>query len=69
MEHGYRKGDVVGLFMDNRPEFVCIWLGLAKLGVVVPLINYNLRHNSLLHSITVADSQALIYISDLSDGK
>lgn len=67
MEHGYRKGDVVALFMDNRPEFVCIWLGLAKLGVVVPLINYNLRLNSLLHSITVADSQALIYSSDFVD--
>lgn len=69
LEHGYRKGDVVALFMDNRPEFVCLWLGLAKLGVVVPLINYNLRLNSLLHSVTVADSQALIYSSDLADGK
>ncbi|XP_034231074.1 long-chain fatty acid transport protein 4-like isoform X2 [Thrips palmi] len=67
LEHGYRKGDVVALFMDNRPEFVCLWLGLAKLGVVVPLINYNLRLNSLLHSVTVADSQALIYSSELSD--
>lgn len=67
LEHGYRKGDVVALFMDNRPEFVCLWLGLAKLGVVVPLINYNLRLNSLLHSVTVADAQALIYSSDLAD--
>ncbi|KAK3920987.1 Long-chain fatty acid transport protein 4 [Frankliniella fusca] len=67
MEHGYRKGDVVALFMDNRPEFVCLWLGLAKIGVVVPLINYNLRLNSLLHSVTVADSQAIIYCSDFAD--
>ena len=26
---GYRKGDVVALFMENRPEYVCIWLGLS----------------------------------------
>ena len=27
---GYRRGDVVALFMENRPEYVCIWLGLSK---------------------------------------
>ena len=32
---GYRRGDVVALFMENRPEYVCIWLGLSK--VLVPV--------------------------------
>nr|CAD7602800.1 unnamed protein product [Timema genevievae] len=63
--HGYRKGDVVALMMENRPEFVCLWLGLSKLGVIVPLINYNLRQHPLIHSITVARSQALIFGSEL----
>lgn len=67
--HGYKKGDRVALFLENKPEYVCIWLGLSKLGVIVPLINTNLRLNSLVHSITVAKSQAVIFGAELSEGK
>lgn len=67
--HGYKKGDAVALFLENRPEFVGIWLGLSKLGVITPLINTNLRKNSLLHSINVAKCQAFIYSAELFDGK
>ncbi|XP_037033095.1 long-chain fatty acid transport protein 4 [Bradysia coprophila] len=63
---GFKAGDIVGLFMENRPEFVCIWLGLSKIGVIVPLINTNLRLASLLHSITVANCNALIFGSSLT---
>lgn len=51
--------------MENRPEFICIWLGLSKIGVIVPLINTNLRLNSLLHSITVAKCNAIIFGNSL----
>lgn len=67
-ELGYRKGDVVALFLENRPEFVCLWLGLSKLGVIIPLINYNLRNHPLVHSLTVANCQALIFGSELTTG-
>lgn len=67
--HGYKKGDVVALFLENKPEYVCIWLGLSKLGVIVPLINTNQRLSSLVHSITVAKSQAVIFGSELNEGK
>ncbi|XP_034102301.1 long-chain fatty acid transport protein 1 isoform X2 [Drosophila albomicans] len=59
--HGYKKGDVVGLLMENRCEFVATWLGLSKLGVITPLINTNLRGPSLQHSIKVGNCTALIY--------
>ncbi|XP_073987990.1 long-chain fatty acid transport protein 4-like isoform X4 [Rhodnius prolixus] len=65
--HGYRKGDAVGLMLENRPEFVCIWLGLSKIGVITALINFNLRQNSLLHSINVAKCQAFIFGEEFSD--
>lgn len=29
----YKKGDAVALFMQNRPEYVCTWLGCAKVTV------------------------------------
>ncbi|CAG9854851.1 unnamed protein product [Phyllotreta striolata] len=64
--HGYKKGDKVALFLENKPEFVATWLGLSKLGVIVPLINTNLRLTSLVHSITVAKTQAVIFGTELS---
>lgn len=66
--HGYRKGDAVSLLMENRPEYVAIWLGLSKLGILTALINTNLKKSSLLHSITISRCQALIYSSNLADG-
>lgn len=68
-QHGYKKGDIVGLFMENRPEFVATWLGLSKIGVIVPLINTNQRQASLVHSIEIAKCQALIYGESLAPGK
>lgn len=64
--HGYKKGDVIALFLENKPEFICTWLGLSKLGVIVPLINTNQRLVSLVHSITIANSQAIIFGTELS---
>lgn len=55
--------------MENRPEFVATWLGLSKLGVVIPLINHNLKKQSLLHSITIAGCNGLIFGASLKDCK
>lgn len=68
LENGFKKGDVVGLLMENRPEFVGIWLGMSKVGIVTALINYNLRLVSLAHSVNVANCRCLIYGSELSSG-
>ena len=65
--HGYKRGDVVGLILENRPEFVGTWLGLSKIGIVTPLINTNLRGPSLVHSIIVAESSALIFGESYSE--
>ena len=63
---GYKKGDVVALFLESCPEFVCIWLGLSKLGVITALINTNLRLDSLLHCISAASARAIIFGTDLA---
>lgn len=55
--------------LENRPEFVCIWLGLSKIGVVTALINYNLRQNSLSHSVKISDASAFIFGEELLQGK
>lgn len=62
---GYRQGDVVAIFMESRPEFVCIWLGLAKIGVIAALINFNLRLESLAHCIKISEAKAVIFGGEL----
>lgn len=66
LEHGFQPGQEVALFMDSRPEFVAIWLGLAKAGIVSALINTNQRLDTLVHSITVVNCKAVIFGTELS---
>ncbi|XP_077986704.1 long-chain fatty acid transport protein 4-like [Glandiceps talaboti] len=66
-EAGYKKDDVVAIFMESRPEFLCMWLGLAKIGVIGALINFNLRMDSLAHCIAVSNARGLIYGTELTD--
>ena len=55
-----KPGDVVALLMENRPEFIFIWLGLARLGAVTSFINTNLRNKALHHCMHVCDAQHYI---------
>lgn len=66
-DRGLERGDCVALLMETRLEYPCIWLGLSQLGVITALINSNLRGESLLHSIKVANAKALIVGSELLD--
>jgi fatty-acyl-CoA synthase len=54
------KGEVVGLMMPNRPEYLAIWLGISRVGGVVALINTHLRGDALAHCIDVAAPNQLI---------
>jgi fatty-acyl-CoA synthase len=57
---GLRRGEVVALLMENRPEFLATWMGLAKLGVTTALLNTHLRGRALAHAIAAAAPKALI---------
>ncbi len=57
---GLQKGDVIALLMPNRPEYMCVWLGIAKAGGVTALINTNLTGTSLAHCINVVSAKAMI---------
>ncbi|XP_069087844.1 long-chain fatty acid transport protein 1 [Pleurodeles waltl] len=66
LQQGYLPGDVVAIFMESRPEFVGLWLGMAKMGVHAALINFNLRLDSLMFCITTSGAKALIFGGELS---
>nr|KAJ3407779.1 hypothetical protein HK105_003296 [Polyrhizophydium stewartii] len=46
--------------MENRPEYLAMTMGLAKLGVTVALINTNLTADLLRHSIGVSGARVVI---------
>src|SRR4029077_13346800 len=58
--HGVAKGDVVGLLMPNRPEYMAVWLGITRVGGIVALLNTNLTGTSLAHCINAAAPGHLI---------
>jgi fatty-acyl-CoA synthase len=66
IECGLRSADCVALLMSNCAEYLPIWLGLTRIGVVVALVNSQLAGDVLAHSITSADPKYLIVGADLA---
>jgi fatty-acyl-CoA synthase len=64
---GLARGEVVCLLMLNCPEYLAIWLGLTRIGVIVALLNTNLRGASLAHSINIVAPARVIVAGVLSD--
>lgn len=60
LSHGYKKGDVVALLMDNCPEYLMIVTGLAKIGVITALINTGVRGEVLAQGINLAEARSMI---------
>jgi len=46
--------------MDNHPDYVAIWIGLSRIGVVVALLNPRLVGASLLHCVEAAAPQYVV---------
>jgi fatty-acyl-CoA synthase len=67
LDQGIAKGEVVGLLMPNRPEYLAIWLGIIRVGGVVALLNTNLAGQSLAHCIDVVLPRHFIVDAELAD--
>ena len=67
LERGIGIGDVVALFMPNRPEYLAAWLGITRVGGVVALLNTNLTGRSLAHGIDLVAPRHIIAAAELVD--
>lgn len=67
LAQGVARGNVVGLLMPNRPEYLAIWLGITRVGGVVALLNTNLAGQSLARCIEAAAAQHVIVDMELAD--
>lgn len=57
---GLRKGDTVALMVEGQPDYVAIWMGLNRIGVIVALINTNLTGDGLAHCLRVCGATCAI---------
>ena len=53
--------------MPNRPEYLAVWLGIAKAGGATALINTNLAGASLAHSLNIVGARIAIVDATLLD--
>jgi len=65
-EEGLGRGDVVALMMENRPEFLQVWMGLCQAGITTALINTKLTGAGLEHALTEANSACVIVGGELT---
>ena len=66
---GLKAGDEVALLLNNCPQFVGIWLGAAKVGIITAFINVNNRCDSLIDCFNAFKCKAIIYGYELNPGK
>ncbi|MBY8959175.1 long-chain-acyl-CoA synthetase [Pseudomonas sp. MIS38] len=62
---GIGKGDVVAVFIENRPELLVTIVALAKLGAVSALLNTSQTRDTLIHSVNLVAPVAIVLGEEL----
>ena len=62
---GIGKGDVVAVFIENRPELLVTILAVAKVGAVSALLNTSQTRDTLVHSVNLVAPVAIIVGEEL----
>ncbi len=60
LSRGCAAGDTVAVFARNRLEYVALWYGLSKVGVVPALLNFQLAASALAHCLNISKAKILI---------
>lgn len=62
---GIGKGDVVALFIENRPELLLTVLAVAKLGGICAMLNTSQTNGVLVHSLNLVQPAAIVVGAEL----
>ncbi|MDQ8936911.1 long-chain-acyl-CoA synthetase [Acinetobacter rudis] len=57
---GFKKGDVIAVMIENRPELIATVVALAKLGIIAALVNTSQSGQVLSHSINLVEAKAVV---------
>lgn len=64
LSQGVRPKDLVGVYLQNSPDFMLIWIALWSIGAAPALINYNLAGKALQHCLKISGATILLVDSD-----
>jgi citronellyl-CoA synthetase len=65
IDQGIGKGDVVAIFIENRPELLVTILAVAKVGAISALLNTSQTRDTLAHSLNLVAPVAIIVGEEL----
>jgi acyl-CoA synthetase (AMP-forming)/AMP-acid ligase II len=64
LQSGVQTGELMAMYMMNRPEFLFVHLGSWAIGSAPAWINYNLAGDALVHCLKVAGAKVLLVDED-----
>ena len=64
---GIKNRSVVGMFVNNSPEFLIAWWALYKLGAIAAPINTAISGNHIRHCLKVSEAEFFICTYELYD--
>ena len=67
LSEGIGRGDRVALLLQNRPEYLVVVLGLAKVGTVTALLNTHIGGRALAHALEVAGARHRVVGAECAD--
>ncbi len=62
---GLQKGDVVAVYVENRPELLATVAGLGKIGVISAMLNTSQSGKVLIHSVNLVKPKMAIVGAEL----
>ncbi len=65
MSQGVKKGDVVGVLIENRPELLVTVLAIAKIGAISAMLNTSQTGKVLIHSFNLVKPRLAIVGEEL----
>ena len=60
LAEGLGHGDRVALLAANGPDYLAFWAGVSRAGVIVGLVNTNLRGDALKHGLAVSEPKRIV---------
>lgn len=57
---GLRRGDRIAILSENRPEYAELIYAAAKLGLIVPALNWRLSNEELLDAVALTTPRAIV---------
>ena len=67
LARGFKKGDRVALWLENRPEWMAVWLGTAISGLIIVPIDFTINDKECVNILKYTKPRAF-FLSDKKGG-